>query len=196
MNRKFADISSNDARFDAAEYAAWGAIVVSIKVSEGTTYVNPEWLGWAKDAHAHRIGVIFYHFARPGDGGEQARFFLDELHRSGIYNEKRGDGVCLDLERMGGVPNPTAFLNQFRSVCVSRGHHALVLYSEESYLEEHRSMRTRRLWVAAYPALMWRLRNRVWAHQYTDHEAVPGIGSSDCSFLSPRAYLWHRLHRP
>jgi GH25 family lysozyme M1 (1,4-beta-N-acetylmuramidase) len=194
MNRKFADISSNDAGFDAAKYAAWGPVIVSIKVTEGTTYVNPLWKAWTREAHQHRLGVLFYHFARPGDGGDQARHFLDQIR--GSCDPGHGDGICLDLERMGGVADPERFLHQFETVCVSRGHRALVLYSEESYMEEHPKMRTKRSWMAAYPSLRWRFRNRVWAHQYTDHEDVPGVGISDCSFLSPRAYLWHRLHRP
>lgn len=205
MNRRFTDLSSNnadpavvDAGIDFAQYAAWGAVIVSIKVSEGLDYVNPYWTKWATEAHRHGIGVLFYHFARPGDGREQATFFLDHLKRSGLYEEHHGDGICLDLERMGEVPDPRAFLAGFESVCRARGHRSLVLYSELSYFDEHPQMRPRskRLWVAAYPALPAGWRGHVWAHQYTDHESVPGVGASDCSFLTLRAYIWHRRHRP
>lgn len=96
--RYFADISSNNVRFDAGAYHRAGHVLVAIKATEGTTYDDPRYMPWLLRAHHEGVGVVHYHFARPDLGNApdaEADFFLDRvLHHTGPR-----DYLALDLER-------------------------------------------------------------------------------------------------
>lgn len=208
-NRVFADISSNNPYFNAAAYAADGHVLISIKVSQGSHYVNADWHAWAHQAHIHKVAVAHYHFADGGgygQGEDQAHFFLDNLHTSKVYHQ-RYDRIVLDIEQMSKCTDPVGFVKGFERVCIERGHHSLILYSDAGYLEQYGvGLRpsSGKLWVAAYPTLphgWWG--DNPWAHQYTDdateplHDKAVGVlGPHDMSVLSSGAYVWQKLHHP
>ena len=97
-NHFVADISSNNLSFDAAQYAAAGHVLVGIKATEDTGYVNPNHTTWTLHAHSCHVGVLHYHFARPDLNTEptaEARHFLSVALR----NAGGRDYLVLDLER-------------------------------------------------------------------------------------------------
>jgi lysozyme len=192
--RNFVDLSSNNGpnALDAAAYAAAGHVLVAIKATEGTDYINPDWAAQTHDAHNSHVSVLSYHFARPGSGKAQADFMLNFLRKSGEFHEY--DAIALDLERGGGVQNPTRFMAEFDEACLQRGHENLVVYTEQSYHEEWGlAPKNGRLWIADYSGFL----DGFWADQYTDAGRVRGVREPvDVSRLSIRAWMYHRLHRP
>jgi lysozyme len=207
--RYFVDLSSNNASFDAKAYAAAGHVLVGIKVSQGTGYVNPKWVGWAKDAHANHVSLLLYHFADAvgGDGtaggASQAQFFIDQINKAGLYLAKH-DAICLDVEQLSNLKDPVGFRKGFEAKIRALGFKNLVVYSDAGYLTQFgvglKPSQGGRIWAAAYPNLpsgWWSLPWGAWAHQYTQTGSVAGIpGNVDVSILNATGALWRKLHRP
>lgn len=193
MTRNFVDLSSNNGphALNAPAYAKTGHVLVAVKATQGTDYVNPDWASTVHEAHLAHLPVLHYHFASQGPlGPSQAKFFLDRI----ASRFHRYDGIALDLERGGGIMQPALFKTNFDEFCIAKGHKNLVVYTEQSYHEEHGlAPKNGRLWIADYSATL----NRYWAQQYTPAGIVHGIeGPVDVSRLSMAAYLYHRTHKP
>lgn len=195
MTRNFADLSSNNGpnALNAHEYASTGHVLLAVKLSQGTHYIDPYWATQVHEAHLAHVSCLSYHFAEPGDAREQAEFFLQHLKASGEFHSY--DAIALDLEREQGISDPAAFKDAFDAQCISDGQKNLIVYTELSYHEEYGlAPRNGRLWIADYGAGFL---EQYWADQYSDHANVHGInGPCDVSRLSLSAYLYHRLHKP
>lgn len=132
----FADLSSNNAEFDATHYRDAGHIVVAIKATEGVSYVNPEHRPWCYDAGAHRIAVVHYHFARPDLGNTaeaEARHFLEvALPLAGGR-----DYLALDIERAvpAGWQHDPAWSHTFDAQVRARSRFHTILYAARSTLQ-------------------------------------------------------------
>ena len=132
----FADLSSNNAGFDATAYRDAGHIVVAIKATEGIHYVNPEHRPWCMDAGARRVGIVHYHFARPDlDDGpeEEARHFLEvALPLAGGR-----DWLALDVERAtpAGWTHDPAWSHAFDAEVARRSRFHTILYANRSTLQ-------------------------------------------------------------
>lgn len=199
--RLFADISSNNAGFDAGSYRRAGHRLVAIKATESTDYINPKHASWARQAHYHGVRVMHYHFCRPSPTGaatgEAAAFW-----RTVQPSFWRGDLLAYDLEISEGVSwaGLRAYLShELLSLTRISGHHAR-LYSDEAFI---RSLHPIDIipgglcWVAKWspgdPSLPRGL--RVWAKQYTDGTEGPkphafaGVGRCDGSALNLRSSL-------
>lgn len=204
-NRYFADISSNNPRFDAKAYREAGHLLVAIKATEGESYVDPRWLEWVLAAHSHGVAVVHYHFGRPdlhpGAVDEAAHFIDTVAHHTGPL-----DYLALDLERpaLGGWTHDPAWSRAFDGHVqrVSRFH--TVLYMAQDDLEmsdEWLDGDNRRVWVAD-----WSL-DRVHApkgytvmfRQYTDGIAGPGphsfAGTGVCDGDTMDRSVYGRLTR-
>jgi hypothetical protein len=132
----FADISTNNAFFHASEYRDTGHLVVAIKATEGTSYVNPEHRPWCNEAGAERLTVIHYHFARPdlGDSPDsEARHFLEvALPLAGGR-----DFMAVDIERatpQGWVHDP-AWSRGFDEYVQAHSRFHTILYASRSVLQ-------------------------------------------------------------
>jgi lysozyme len=196
MTAYFADVSSNNATFDAPTYRHKGGHqLVAIKATEATGYVNPRYVEWVQAAHKARVTVAHYHFARPerGDGTAEFQHFWEIAG----HHFQNGDYVVLDLETNAGDPRANvAFAHAFYAACTARRHQA-VLYSSSSYLWSCGPALAPpggRVWVAAYGPRPGALPKgmRQWAWQFTDGAVGPtphqcqGIGRCDVSALNRR----------
>lgn len=66
----FPDVSGHEAGISLK-----GALAVAIKITEGTTYVNPDWRRARSDAESRGAFAFGYHFLHPGNGAGQARAY-------------------------------------------------------------------------------------------------------------------------
>lgn len=193
----FADISSNNNDFNAAEYRAAGHIFVAIKATEGTGYVNPDHRGWCYAAGGHHIGIAHYHFARPDlstDPAAEARFFLTNVHSLAGGR----DYLVLDLERAApaGWQHDPAWSATFDKYVQDNSRFHTVLYASESTLrisDQWLVGENRRVWDAAWgttpdyapPGY------RVAFRQFTDGvfgpepHSLPGVGQCDVNRIAP-----------
>lgn len=131
-----ADISSNNAQFNAPAYRQAGHVAIAIKATEGTSYVNPDHRPWTLAAQLQHLSVIHYHFARPdinGDATVEAQHFL----ACALPNAGGRDFLALDLERAvpAGWEHDPAWSKKFAGAvrAVSRFH--LILYASRATLQ-------------------------------------------------------------
>jgi GH25 family lysozyme M1 (1,4-beta-N-acetylmuramidase) len=175
-----ADISSNDEGFNGHAYKSAGHKVIMIKATEGLTYVNPLYAGWAHAAHAAGLAVAHYHFCRPeqADAGGQADHFWNAVKPHFL---KGRDRLVFDLET--GTPTSTdAYLAELdaRVGELSPGAEPIG-YTFLSYLNEaggRLKLRSKAWLIAAWGALLeergslpggqW-----LWGQQYTDGQFGP-----------------------
>lgn len=193
----FADVSSNNASFNAAPYASAGHLVIAIKATEGLSFVNPKYAAWVHDAHNHGLGVLHYHFARPEDGhpDRQAEHFWSVVKE---HFRRPGDFVVVDTETDTPANGRNFTLEYDKHLRQVSGTHP-VLYTFLSYFQEgHLTISSDQVWLAAWgrnqPGRNWDVPGptRLWAWQFTDGRSGPpphsfaGIpGSSDGSRLNP-----------
>lgn len=82
---------------DVSNYQAesgWekGVDFAFVKVTEGTSYVNPKWIAQRATIRAAGLVTGFYHFGRPGDMIAQADYFLSKI------SLQPGDVLAFDWE--------------------------------------------------------------------------------------------------
>jgi lysozyme len=80
---------------DFDEVAASGVLGVIHKATEGTSYVDPNRGLNLSNARKAGLAISTYFWIKPGDGGAQARFYLDTIE------PVRGERVVIDYEEDG-----------------------------------------------------------------------------------------------
>lgn len=202
-NRYFADISSNNSFFDAEDYRRGGHLLIAIKATQGTGYVNPSYAKWVEEAHKAGLTVLHYHFAATNDPKAEAQHYLNTI---APHFKKGKDQTVLDLEvtvqdnpgQGYTLTDPVNFRKWFDIETFRRGHHP-VLYSYASYLRKYGpglNPASKKIWVADYethPQGGWW--GKSWAWQFTDGVNGPkphscmGIGRCDVSEINPATYI-------
>lgn len=177
---RFVDASNNNgAAVDFAKIKAEGAVGVYLKVSEGTGFVDPDYVENRKRAKAAGLKVGGYHFGHPKNNAlTELAFFTQHL-----AFEKGDLFPVLDLEVDDGMISTKvhAYAASFLGGLKTRFGKA-VLYSGQSFMEKYGLVALSALkWVADYgarPVLHWD------AWQYTDGQAQYGapIDGLDTSF--------------
>ena len=159
---------------------------VYIKVSEGTTRIEPYALTQATGAKAAGIPLGYYHFAKPtaGGGADEANFFINKA----LQVKPPADLIAvLDIE-----VNPnnltaaqiTKWIEDFYTAMKAAGHQKLMLYSYQPFfnqwLQPSSVLADTKLWLACYnptPRIPKGWSNYdVW--QYTQKGQIQGIQGS------------------
>lgn len=198
-NRYFGDVSSNNAHYDASAYRHKGGhLIVGIKATEGTGYVNPRYAQWVEDSHKQGVAVMHYHFAHPESKATGQQEFA-HFWNTASHHFAEGDYVVFDEEtNLGAWKHDAAHCHEFY-VAAKGVHHDPVLYGSLSYLEQlgpEAVPPEDRIWVAAYGPEPKSLPKgmKIWAWQRTDGRSGPephscaGIGVCDVSILNEATY--------
>ena len=202
------DLSRHNGRVDFKKVAASGVKYAWVKVTEGTTHINPGFEDKFKGCRDHGIIVGGYHFGRPdtyadnpADANNEAEHFLDTISRVGI---RRGDLVpVLDVE--AGMKTDDQFnadwtLEWLTRVRVENTIRCMVytaswatdLYLKHASVASRRQLASYPLWWARYhegiepnnshKMLSWD-EWKVW--QWTGHGQVPGVtGRCDQNWMA------------
>lgn len=205
FNPYFADISNNNDHFDARAYREGGHILVAIKASEGTGFVDPDHRGWCYAAGGHHIGIVHYHFARP-DLGTSPEAEADHFLSVALPLAGGRDYLCVDQERATpfGWAHDHEWTAAFDARVQARSRFHTIAYASQSTIEAGDIGLVgdnKRLWVAAWGSgpdggvkgytVVFR--------QYTDGVFGPGphwfsgIGTSDGNVI--RRPLWDAIAR-
>lgn len=173
-----ADISGNNAAFSAAQYASAGHLLITIKATEGTYYVNPKWEEWVVQAHEHKLAVNHYHFAAPEESAlEQARKFWATIRP---HFTPDLDRVMIDIET-GSQDLWPAFLKEYDDELHRLSGLKTIGYTYASALSERLELRSRLWMVAAWgtrrPASRLKIPcGTLWGWQYTGGQGAPSGG--------------------
>jgi GH25 family lysozyme M1 (1,4-beta-N-acetylmuramidase) len=107
------DISEHQRAIDIAGYAAEYPLVI-IKVSEGSTYEDPEYAHFAGETGETPYRG-FYHFSTHSDAQAQATNFVSLLRREGYLPLKPGDFLIIDSEKSDGTEVPDAITDAIQA---------------------------------------------------------------------------------
>lgn len=197
-----ADVSSNNGHVDVPTYSRAGHVVMAIKATQGTGYVNPGHFDQSRVAHDFGLTVVHYHYCDRGNSIEQ-----EIAHFRNHYNKvwRNGDYACFDIE----VPGlDTHYANSLLREYFNKTRREPILYTYRDFAEHNLSGVTvpgKRVWLADYSSHPVHLPKRytLWARQYTDGSEGPephfysGIGKCDGSAVTAgvaRALWLRKLH--
>ena len=179
---------------DLMATAAAGIKAVIHKLTEGTTYVDNK--VQARRFLADDAGLAWgvYHFLRPGNVKQQAKFFLDTGYALGVIDDNTALVADHEDEKVPAQDLKT-FLDEVESITgrspiVYSGHVLKDQLAGKGYRPK------RRLWLCQYtsgtPSLPEGV-DKYWLWQYTDKGSIPGVNSpvdlntydvSDAEFLA------------
>lgn len=188
--QKFVDVSNNNGRVNFAAVKKAGAVGVYLKVTEGTSFVDPYYEANYAAAKAAGLKVGGYHFGHPKNSAlTELGFFLKNLKL-----EKGDLKPALDLEVTDGkLPRNvyaygTIFLNNLKAKIGEAG----VLYSGAYFMSQNGLLaRPERKWVASYGASP---KSKWDAWQFSDgQDKYPGaIGRLDTSVIPDISLLVYK----
>lgn len=178
MTVKCIDISHWQKGFDLVEFAAGGGLAAIFKATEGHTLVDECYEDFVVSAMALDLPYASYHFMRPGDMREQARFFLE------VVQPEDGERVVadyeddrLDISELVEFLKEIQYINPTLQLTVYSGH----LIKEQLGSTRHDWLANNTsLWIAHYtqsaapkwPTATW----PTWSlWQYSDREYVDGF---------------------
>lgn len=174
------DISS----YQSSSYNTSGLSFVFIKITEGTAYVNPEWVAQRQVARDHGLVNGFYHYPHlANDPIAEADHFLSQI------NLVAGDVLCLDWEWYGqtvtddngnNVTSQRALSYRAKFVPYVQSKapgHKVIVYSDVSNWKnvDQTSYCGDGLWIADYVAAGQPRITDPWVfHQYSDAASQGG----------------------
>lgn len=188
-NKLFLDISSFQGYRSVAEFRQAkkdGISAVTVKLTEGVTYVNPTAQHNVDNAKAAGLIVNAYHFARfnsEAEAANEAGHFVSAANKFGI---SKFACMVLDIEvPLGGnmTQNAQAFLDTVKK----GGYSHVTWYSYQPFINTYLSegQLPVKPWKAAYPVMVDLNKppfSNVGAWQYTDSLKLRGVsGRFDCS---------------
>jgi hypothetical protein len=135
-----------------------------IKVTEGVTYTNPNWVGQRETARKAGLVTGFYHFGRPGNQADQAAFFLSKL------SLVSGDFLAFDWEDTGvSCAQKDAWIKYVQDRVP--GHRVILYCNKEYWLNrDTTSFAGDGLWIADYEGAAGspKIQSAWKFHQWTD----------------------------
>ena len=155
------DVSSYN-NTDLTQYARQGAKYAIVKLSEGTTYVNPKAQGQIVSARQNNMMVQGYHYATFGNNVQQAhleaQYAIQNAHALGL---SKGAYLACDYESTDNNPSNDKNANTqavlaFMQDIANAGYQPLA-YSSASFFNQYLNKAQiiaqfpNSLWVAAYP---------------------------------------------
>ncbi|HJF16095.1 MAG TPA: KxYKxGKxW signal peptide domain-containing protein, partial [Globicatella sulfidifaciens] len=159
------DVSSYQGT-DMSQYANAGATFSIVKVSQGTSYINPNAAGQISSSESHGMMVQGYHYAtfggNTGAADAEASHAIDAAHRVGL---PEGTYLACDYEEgaWGDVGANTNAVIEFMQRIKDAGYIPL-LYSGAYYMKEHLNL----------GAIINRFGNCIWIASYPTTSAVDG----------------------
>jgi lysozyme len=188
------DLSNNNGAVDFARLYQAGQRRVYLKLTEGTSFVDPTFHELRHRALGAGLMVGAYHFAHPHErrAAAELEHFLGQLPQPLELN--RDLRPCLDIEQAPASPQVGIWLRSFARDFLARLGLRPLIYSTPSYLESCHigSPAPGPLWLASYGRddgvehkfkipRPWTL---VVAHQFTSRGRVAGVhGPVDVSHV-------------
>ena len=160
----FVDVSSHNGYLSVADYNALkvqGVYGVVVKLTEGTSYFNPQAPDQIKNAQAAGLKVSVYHyshFTSASSAQAEARYFADAARRLGL---PQNIVMVNDIEEYKSRENINANMKAWEAEMRRLGYNNLIHYTGASWIDINNlgyagPIRTREFgisnfWVAQYP---------------------------------------------
>ena len=171
---------------------------IALKVTEGTSYVDPTFADRYRWCVAHQVPVVLYHFDRAKfSGAAQFDWFESRIRAAGGPRPWPMDCLCLDSEDTDTPGRAAAAATEFTGRAVARGYQQGSVYTGLWFARPYGITANvlqpgwRRLWLSDYnpahtdatmPLPPGWTRAQVMARQYSSTATVAGIsGACDAS---------------
>lgn len=182
------DVSHNQGKIQWTKVLNAGVDSVYIKVSQGTTFIDPMMMVNAFAAEAAGLKIGYYHFGTLNgnnveiDATNEANFFLSLIRKA----PKATLPLVLDIETNNNKVSPQnvlLFINTFFKILSTNGKTDVLLYSYTPFLDENlpssHSLEGIRTWIAAYGGHYhipkgWQ---NIYMWQYDDKGKIDGIST-------------------
>lgn len=179
-----ADISDNNAMFDARAYASAGHVLVMIKATQGTGFTSSTWQPRVRDAHGQRLAVGHYHYCQPDDNPVlEARHFWGTVRP---HFNPHVDRLLLDLE-IGDQATWPRYLAELDSELHRLSGRTAIGYTFAAGLSPGLTLRSGLWWVAAWgttrPATP--RHSSLWGWQYASATTAPSGGPDRAAGIGP-----------
>ncbi|MEY8441563.1 GH25 family lysozyme, partial [Lactobacillaceae bacterium 24-114] len=165
---------------------AQGVKTVVVKLTEGTSYINPYAASQIQMAKNAGLTVAVYHFAwftNESTAVAEANYFLNALKRYGLGAET---AVVADMESTAVLTSSgTGNLNSFWNVLRANGYTNDIVYTSLSYDQSYNFSSTvgkKKTWIAQYPYYPRAnnlLHQEYGAWQYSSTGYINGKGTID-----------------
>lgn len=176
------DVSSYQPSVDWPTVARYGRSFAVVKATEGTDYLNPQFVNQLHGAQAAGLAIACYHFFAWGDPTEEAAYFVAKVREQTVLT---GVPLAVDFER-GGYTVPPDASARFNGVLGAVGDltgYPPLWYSSTGFLQANRIQvsRANGQWLAAWgavppaavpPASVW----AIWQH--AAGQSVPGVANA------------------
>ncbi|MBU9788882.1 autolysin [Lentilactobacillus sp. G22-6] len=169
MPSKVIDISAyqGESTLYLHPFKTHGVKSVMVKLTEGTSYLNPK--AGSQVTNAFKVfGLVgVYHFFH-GYGEAEARYFLSYVHKFGL---DKSTVLAIDVEAQDLPWSTTHQVNVFLKYLIDHGYKHVITYGSASWFNSGRIKRAdlvdKHIWVAAYGTSQPGVANaNSW--QYTD----------------------------
>ncbi|EGO8521580.1 GH25 family lysozyme M1 (1,4-beta-N-acetylmuramidase) [Enterococcus faecalis] len=188
--KNFIDVSSWNGDISVAEYQkikSYGVTGVSVKLTEGTWYVNPYAAGQIRNAKAAGLKVSAYHYSMyvsAATAQDEARYFAQAAANSGLdkntimFND--AEDPTLTNNGRNAHANSVAFNQQLKAL----GYKNDALYVGKWWLTagyiDTSAFGRDRVWVAQYPytpdsSMQWNNDHGAW--QWSSQMYFPGLAN-------------------
>ena len=188
--KNFIDVSSWNGDISVAEYQkikSYGVTGVSVKLTEGTWYVNPYAAGQIRNAKAAGLKVSAYHYSMyvsAATAQDEARYFAQAAANSGLdkntimFND--AEDPTLTNNGRNAHANSIAFNQQLKAL----GYKNDALYVGKWWLTagyiDTSAFERDRVWVAQYPytpdsSMQWNNDHGAW--QWSSQMYFPGLAN-------------------
>ena len=197
------DLSNNNHVYDFKKVKATGVVGVWLKVSEGATFADQDWAGYARRARAAGLRVGGYHYARPSgpDAKAEAQWFCKLLGKI----QRRDLRPVLDLEVNDGARNLEGWSREWNAEVWKLSGTLPLFYSYPYFIRNMKATGPigAGLWLASYgpndgqrwPYMVPKPWLKAVCHQYTSNGSVKGItGRVDMNYAAKlRPLLAHPI---
>lgn len=161
---------------------------VIVKATEGTVYVNPNYMVWAKWLHDNGKPFGVYHFCTGGDAESEAKHFYSTV--------KSYIGICIPIAdyEEPATGKGTAWLKRFLDKFYALSGVRCMIYCSLSVVQSQNfsALTEHPLWIAQYADMAvvngfledpWQSGSvspfaKYWMHQYTGNGRLNGYGGA------------------
>lgn len=159
-NNYFIDISSHNGNVSVADFEALKAqhiTGVSIKLTEGTTYINPYAQSQITNAWAAGMKISAYHYSHytnATEAAEEAAFFASVARDLGLSTDTL---MVSDIEEEAMIPNINNNMMAWTATLNDLGYHNTIYYTGARWLDfrngpiEVARFGAHNFWLAHYP---------------------------------------------
>ncbi|HEY8889238.1 MAG TPA: GH25 family lysozyme [Clostridium sp.] len=182
------DISNYQGSIDFAKVKGNGIVIVYIKATQGTEYINPRLKEYYQGAKLNGLKIGFYHYLTNKSPSLEAQHFLNSIN--GLVSDCK---YIIDVEGTWTIAKASKATREFADYLISKNKEVGIYTGDYFYRDNLNStVKNLSVWIANYGGVV--MATKYAGHQYTEKGTVVGITGNvdmnefnDAIFLTPKS---------